>query len=158
MLLIFAQVNTVMLSQMRLYQLVTSIFVHAYFLHLFWNMLGLWYFGRMVEMMSSPRFMIGTFLLTGIAGSISTLTLGPMISLGASGALFGVVGSYSILGWRKTERSKTVISVIIFLLLIHSPLLLDARINLLSHASGFISGLSLGTVYRMWFKDKSLIT
>lgn len=79
---------------------VTQMFLHAGFLHLFGNMLGLWVYGRRVEDACGPwRFLLfylsaGAFaaIVYTVARAHSTIT-----SIGASGAIYGVMGAYLIL-------------------------------------------------------------
>jgi membrane associated rhomboid family serine protease len=84
--------------------LLTSMFMHGSFMHLFGNMLFLWIFGDNVEDdLGHGRytaFYILTGLLASLAHVISTFTFGdnPFIpSLGASGAISGVMGGYLVL-------------------------------------------------------------
>jgi membrane associated rhomboid family serine protease len=84
--------------------LLTSIFMHGSLMHLFGNMLFLWIFGDNVEDdLGHARYGV-FYLLTGLLASaahiVSTFVLGdnPFIpSLGASGAISGVMGGYLVL-------------------------------------------------------------
>jgi len=157
---LLAQVNQLVLSGERTYQLISSTFAHISFLHLLWNMIGLFYFGSRLEKISNSRTVLTTFLFAGFAAGASTLTLGPLVSLGASGALFGIVGAYSVLGLGKNRR-KVMTSILLFLFLIHSPILLGANINFLSHLTGFLTGVLVGVltrVVRPTDQDRPLIT
>jgi membrane associated rhomboid family serine protease len=84
--------------------LLTSMFMHGSFMHLFGNMLFLWIFGDNVEDdLGHGRytvFYVLTGLLASLAHVVSTFTFGdnPFIpSLGASGAISGVMGGYLVL-------------------------------------------------------------
>jgi membrane associated rhomboid family serine protease len=84
--------------------LLTSIFMHGSLMHLFGNMLFLWIFGDNVEDDLGHGRYAGFYLLTGILASaahiVSTFVFGdnPFIpSLGASGAISGVMGGYLVL-------------------------------------------------------------
>jgi len=79
---------------------VTQMFIHAGLLHLFGNMLGLWVYGRRVEDACGHwRFLL--FYLTAgvIAGVVYSLARAhsAIPGIGASGAIFGVMGAYLIL-------------------------------------------------------------
>jgi len=84
--------------------LLTSMFMHGGLAHLFGNMLFLWIFGDNVENgMGRPRYLI-FYLLCGVLAGLShvfaTMAFGanPLIpSLGASGAISGVLGGYLVL-------------------------------------------------------------
>ncbi|MBA3888708.1 MAG: rhomboid family intramembrane serine protease [Acidobacteria bacterium] len=84
--------------------LLTSMFMHGGLMHLFGNMLFLWIFGDNVEDDLGHGRYAGFYLLTGLLASIAhvvtTFTLGdnPFIpSLGASGAISGILGGYLVL-------------------------------------------------------------
>ena len=84
--------------------LLTSMFMHGGLMHLLGNMLFLWIFGDNVEDDLSHGRYFAFYLLTGVIASIShvisTFTFGdnPFIpSLGASGAISGVMGGYLVL-------------------------------------------------------------
>jgi membrane associated rhomboid family serine protease len=84
--------------------LLVSMFMHGSFMHLFGNMLFLWIFGDNVEDDLGRGRFLGFYLLTGLLASlahvVSTFVLGdnPFIpSLGASGAISGVLGGYLVL-------------------------------------------------------------
>jgi membrane associated rhomboid family serine protease len=79
---------------------ITSIFLHAGLLHLFGNMLALWVFGRRVEDACGPMRFLGFYLTAGVAADvISTIVQqsSSIPSIGASGAVFGVMGAYLLL-------------------------------------------------------------
>jgi len=79
---------------------ITSMFMHANFFHLLSNMGALWVFGRRVEdACGAWRFLV-FYLLAGVsAGLLTTLALydSPIPNVGASGAIFGVMGAYVLL-------------------------------------------------------------
>lgn len=89
-------------SQLQLWRWFTYPFLHADFLHLFFNMLGLFFFAPLMERWWGSRRFLGFYLLCGVSGAIFYSLLYPLIPhtswqaplLGASGGLFGVlVGS-----------------------------------------------------------------
>lgn len=84
----------------RLYTLVTSMFLHGSWLHLLGNMLYLLIFGDNVEdRMGAGRY-LGFYLVTGLLASglqILIAPSSPIPSVGASGAIAGVLGGYIVL-------------------------------------------------------------
>jgi membrane associated rhomboid family serine protease len=76
--------------------LVTYMFLHGGFGHIFWNMLGLYFFGPRVESrMGSPRF-ITLYLVSGVVGALFSVVLAPRYPvLGASGAVLGVLMAFA---------------------------------------------------------------
>jgi len=79
---------------------VTSIFLHADLSHLFFNMLALFFFGRYLERLTGGRTFAMLFLISGIVGNIGYLiTSGDpwTPALGASGAIYGVIGALAVI-------------------------------------------------------------
>ena len=87
--------------------LLTSMFLHGGFLHLFGNMLFLWIYGDNVEhKLGRPRFLI-CYLATGVAATLFYMLWAPGSKLplvGASGAISGVLGFYFLWFSRNTVR------------------------------------------------------
>jgi len=100
----------------------TAMFLHAGWLHILGNMLFLWIFGNNVEdSMGRGRFLL-FYLLSGIAALyaqalINTGETGPTV--GASGAIAGVLGGYIVLHPR--ARVLTLIFVLFFVTMIEVP-------------------------------------
>jgi membrane associated rhomboid family serine protease len=103
----------------------TAMFMHGGLLHLGGNMLFLWIFGNNVEdAMGRLRFIV-FYLLAGIAAFALQVAISPnsvVPTLGASGAIAGVLGGYILLYPR--ARVLTVIFIIFFFTLIEIPAIL----------------------------------
>jgi membrane associated rhomboid family serine protease len=80
----------------RPWTIVTYMFLHGGLGHIFWNMLGLYFFGPRVESrMGSQRF-ITLYLVAGIVGALFSVVLAPRNPiLGASGAVLGVLMAFA---------------------------------------------------------------
>jgi membrane associated rhomboid family serine protease len=79
---------------------ITSMFMHADFFHLLGNMAALWVFGRRVEDACGAWRFLAFYLLAGISADlITTLVMYNSLTpgVGASGAIFGVMGAYLLL-------------------------------------------------------------
>nr|AIF08032.1 rhomboid family protein [uncultured marine thaumarchaeote KM3_26_F01] len=147
----FAQVNQLIFAGENLYQLITKMFVHIAILHFLLNMISLWFYGIRLEKSSSGLFVILVFLITGISTSITNLFLGTIVSAGASGAIFGIVTTFTVLNWNK---KNTKILFLAFIIFIHSPAILGSSINYLSHFTGLACGAILG-ILKMQSIDKN---
>ncbi len=84
------------------YQLLTHTFMHANFFHIFTNMLGLVFFGSILEQVLGQNRFLLLYLVCGLgAGTLSLMVdayNGDMTpSIGASGAVFGVVASFALI-------------------------------------------------------------
>jgi membrane associated rhomboid family serine protease len=100
----------------------TSMFMHGGILHLAGNMLFLWIFGNNIEdSMGRPRFLL-FYLLAGIAAVYAQSLLdtsSTVPTIGASGAVAGVLGGYALL--HPQARVLTLIFIIFFVTLIEIP-------------------------------------
>jgi membrane associated rhomboid family serine protease len=86
------------------YRLVTAMFLHASFIHLLFNMLALYWLGSVVEQaIGTGRFLL-VYFVAGIAGSAVALVFtGPIaVTVGASGAIYGIMGALLILEYLTT--------------------------------------------------------
>ena len=141
-------------DRLRSYSLITSMFLHGGWLHLIGNMWFLWVFGSHVEdALGSAKFAV-FYLLSGIAAGMVQLllNLGSAVpTIGASGAIAGVMGAYLILYPR--SRVVTLVFIIVFITTIELPaafmLIYWFAIQLLSGLTSFSSFTDQGGV--AWF-------
>jgi membrane associated rhomboid family serine protease len=102
--------------------LVTGIFLHGGWFHLGSNMLFLWIFGDNVEdRLGHGRYLL-FYLLCGVLASLAHFCVypdSPLPTVGASGAVAGVMGAYLLLFPR--ARIRTLVVVIIFIQIFHLP-------------------------------------
>ena len=78
----------------------TSIFLHGGFDHLFGNMYFLWIFGDNVQQRMGPFSFLAFYLLCGIGAALTHVAMGPnstVPTIGASGAISGVLGAYVVM-------------------------------------------------------------
>ena len=87
------------------YRLITAAFLHYGPIHLAMNMLALWWIGRPLEDYLGPLRYLLLYLVSGLAGSAGALIASPeAITVGASGAIFGILGAAIVL-----ERQQTYV-------------------------------------------------
>jgi membrane associated rhomboid family serine protease len=115
--------------------LFTSMFMHGGLLHLGGNMLFLWIFGNNVEDSMGPVKFIAFYLLGGLAadaGQILFSVNSTTPSIGASGAVAGVLGGYLLLFPR--ARVVTLVFIIFFFTILELPAILFLGIWILQQA------------------------
>ncbi|MBV9403764.1 MAG: rhomboid family intramembrane serine protease [Acidobacteriaceae bacterium] len=158
-------------DQLRLTTLLTSMFLHGGWLHLIGNMWFLWVFGSHIEdAMGSAKFLV-FYLISGVASAAVQFvtSLGsPVPTIGASGAIAGVMGAFLVLYPR--VRVVTLIFIIVFVTTIDLPaafmLIYWFALQLLSglgsltsvsqaqniawfaHVGGFLAGILLVRVFQ----------
>jgi membrane associated rhomboid family serine protease len=77
-----------------------SIFLHGGWMHILGNALFLWIFGRAIEDVMGPMRFLGFYLLCGLAAAAAQIIVtpsSPVPTVGASGAISGVMGAYLLL-------------------------------------------------------------
>jgi len=119
-------------------------FLHADFLHIAFNSYALYIFGPQVEALFGYRRFTLIYLLSGVAGTVLSFALSPNWSVGASGAIFGLVGALLIYFYRHRKlfgelgrRRLTELAVVAGL-----NLLIGLRPNIdnWGHVGGLIGG------------------
>lgn len=108
------------LEHLMLWQPITYMFVHGGVLHILMNMLGLFFFGPETERVLGSRKFLALYLACGVLGGLGWLLLagGKEVCIGASGAVFGVLGAFVGL------HPKRPITLLVFFVL---PVTLPAR-------------------------------
>ncbi|MBK9733851.1 MAG: rhomboid family intramembrane serine protease [Saprospiraceae bacterium] len=76
-------------------QIVSHMFMHLNFEHLFFNMFGLYMFGPWVESSLGPKRFLILYLVCGFVASAAQLFISPVPILGASGAIYGVTVAFA---------------------------------------------------------------
>lgn len=140
----------------QIYRLLTACFVHANFLHIFFNMYALYYIGPMVEKYYGKLKYLLIYLGSGIMGSLFSVVLSNNISIGASGAIFGLFGSMLYFGYKyRATLDGFVRSGIIPVLFINLILgFIVPNIDVYGHIGGLIGGLLLSYILGVYRKTK----
>jgi membrane associated rhomboid family serine protease len=89
-------------SGFAVWQLVTYMFLHGGFMHLFFNMFALWMFGMELENLWGSRKFFWYYMACGIGAGLSNLFIAPLFApvgptVGASGAVYGVLIAFGVL-------------------------------------------------------------
>jgi len=89
----------------EVWRLLTMVFLHGNLLHLLMNSWALFAVGPLVEELFGPRKFLFFYVATGICGSLASIWWRPGgMSVGASGAVFGLIGVAAVWGWRRGGR------------------------------------------------------
>jgi membrane associated rhomboid family serine protease len=102
--------------------LITSMFMHGSVMHIFGNMLYLWIFGNNVEdLLGRVRFLF-FYLAAGVVAGLTNILVDPNATIptvGASGAVAGVLGAYMVAYPR--ARVLTAVFLLVFIRLVELP-------------------------------------
>lgn len=128
------------------YRMLTSAFLHAGLLHLGFNMFALYLFGSQVEAaLGIPRF-VALYLLAALGGSAASLFFSSpqQLSLGASGAVFGIFGAYFVIARTKGLDTSQVGGLIVINLILGAVV---PQIDNAAHVGGLVTGAAVAAVY-----------
>jgi membrane associated rhomboid family serine protease len=122
------------------WRLITAAFLHGGLIHIAFNMLALWWLGAPVEMVLGRARFIGLYLVSGLAGSAGALVANPnAFTVGASGAIFGLLGAGLILEWQATGSiAGNYLTLILINLAISFAV---PGISIGGHVGGLIGGI-----------------
>ncbi|MEU0392518.1 rhomboid family intramembrane serine protease [Streptomyces sp. NPDC006208] len=130
------------------YRLITATFLHEEVPHIGFNLLGLWFLGRLVEPELGRVRYLAVYLLSGLGGSVLAYLLADenQPSLGASGAVFGLMGAVLVIA-RRTRMDVRPIVLILAINLIFS--FTRENISWEGHIGGLVIGalVTLGLVH-----------
>lgn len=141
-----------LVEQGEYWRLFTAMFLHGDILHLLFNMYALWALGGTLEkILSKPKF-LSLYILSGLGGSVlSTLMLDNTVSIGASGAIFGLVGALIgyVIKYRNMFRQGALTNLL-FIVLINLAWGLQpgSGIDNFAHLGGVITGFLLSFVIK----------
>lgn len=115
-----AKVPELMRYEMQLWRFITPVFLHGSFSHIMGNSITLLLLGQLVEHDMGSWLFLFFYLLTGFGGILFSALCSDAVSVGASTALFGIIGSYAanlILNWTHfKENPNKRCNILIFLL------------------------------------------
>ena len=127
------------------WRLITAAFLHYGPIHLALNMLALWWLGSPVEMAHGHARLVLLYLVSGLAGSAGALIWSPnSITVGASGAIFGLLGAGLILEYEATGRLAGNYLTLIVINLVFT-LGFSSQISVGGHIGGLVGGI-LGAI------------
>ncbi|KAG0463373.1 hypothetical protein HPP92_019442 [Vanilla planifolia] len=132
------------------WRLITCIWLHAGVVHILANMLSLLFIGmRLEQEFGFVRIGI-LYIISGFGGSLlSALFIQSSISVGASGALFGLLGgmlSELITNWTIYANKFAALLTLVFIIAINLIVGVLPHVDNFAHIGGFISGFLLGFV------------
>lgn len=140
------------------YRLFTSIFLHIGIMHLLCNMYSLYIIGREVESLFGKVKYIIIFILSGIFGSVLSIAFSHnVISAGAPGAIFGLLGALLYFGmYYRTYLGEALVRSIIPILIINLVIgFLSPGIDMAAHIGGFVGGILVSMMVGIPDKSKT---
>ncbi|MCU1463346.1 MAG: putative rane protein [Acidimicrobiales bacterium] len=133
-------------AQGEWYRLITSAFLHNDVIHIGFNMVLLWLVGHQLERaLGWPRF-VAMYFVAGFGGGAASYLMSPLniAGLGASGAVFGLLGGYFMIGRRVGADTSQVTMLIVLNLLLGFVV---PHIDYWAHIGGLATGAAVAAAY-----------
>jgi len=132
-----------LIAQGQYYRLITCMFLHGGIVHLAFNMYALYAIGPVIENFFGRWRYLAIYFISGICSSLLSYFMSPGISVGASGAIFGILGACLVFAFKMKNRIGkdflvNVVAVIAINLFIGFSLTI---VDNFGHLGGLIGGL-----------------
>jgi membrane associated rhomboid family serine protease len=143
----------------RPWTLVTYMFLHGGWMHLIFNMLGLFFFGPRLEARLGSRHFLGLYFVSGIAGALLSLATPRVPIVGASAAVFGVLLGFArywprqqLLIWGIVPvEARWLVGILTVLSLFFARSGFQGGVAHFAHLGGFLGGY----LYLKWMEHMS---
>jgi membrane associated rhomboid family serine protease len=136
--------------------LITAGFLHGSILHLLFNVYILWVLGSQLESILGKKQFIFIYFISLLGGSIASFLFSPFgtYSIGASGAIFGLMGAMLVVG-RKKRLDISQVAVLVILNVVIGFVL--SGIDWRAHLGGLAAGSLIAWVLlnATWLKEKN---
>jgi rhomboid protease GluP len=138
-----------LIVQGQVWRLVTPIFLHIGIVHLAFNLYALYMIGPQIECFFGHARFLSIYILSGIYGVLLSFAFSARPSAGASGAIFGLIGTQAVFfyryrnafGQRGRRQFYSTLSVIAFNLVLTFT---TPNIDIWGHIGGLLAGAALG--------------
>jgi membrane associated rhomboid family serine protease len=151
LLVVGAEYDEYILNRGEWWRFITAIFLHAGLIHIGFNLLAQIPVGIKLERIHGTFRIFVIYMLSGVFGNIlSAIFLPYIVSLGASGAIFGFFGVLLvdlIKNWKRVPKPKRTLGILIGAIVFSFLLGLLPGINNFAHFGGFIMGILSSIVF-----------
>lgn len=155
----FGAIYPPLLQEGEWWRLLTAMFLHIGWVHLFVNMIALYYLGIVAEKIYGTMRFSMIYILAGLGGAVASFAFTNAVSAGASGALFGLFGAllYFTLRHKQLVNAafKTNLMLILFINLLLG--LIIPNIDLSAHLGGLIFGFISAILTSLPQKRQSIL-
>lgn len=134
------------IAQGEWYRLLTSAFLHANLLHIGFNMLLLFQLGPSLEFVLGKSRFLALYLLAALGGSVASYYFSDIrtLSIGASGAIFGLMTATLILGRRRGHDMSQIVALLVVNVIIG---FMASGVDWRGHFGGAAVGAVIGWAY-----------
>src|SRR3989338_7692065 len=141
----------------RLWTLITAVFLHSNLVHLLYNLFGLALFGIILENIIGTRKVLKLFFIAGLVASLTSLPFYDQV-LGASGAIFGIIGMLAILMprmviWLYGMPMPMFIALMVWAAIDIFGIFFPSGTANIAHLAGLAAGIMFGIVNYGKYKE-----
>jgi rhomboid protease GluP len=141
--------DNALIARGQIWRLVTPIFLHVDFYHLLFNVYALYIFGPQIERSYGRLRYLCIYVLSGIYGVFLSFVLSPHGAAGASGAIFGLIGTEAVYFYRYRNAfgphgKKRLYQLLIIVGYNVVYTFVAPRIDIWGHIGGLLAGAALG--------------
>lgn len=142
-------------SRGQYYRLVSSMFIHVQLQHLAFNCLSLYIFGKIGEEHFGHIPFLVIYLFTGIVGGLASSLTSFHYSIGASGAIYGIIGALLALAFwkKKTVGGYSFLTYLQLTLVSLCTAFFLPNIDNAAHIGGLLAGIGAGTIFALCARD-----
>jgi len=156
LLLYFGAKHNLLIAYGQYWRLFTAMFLHIGILHLFFNSYALYIYGPVVERLFGKFKFTVIYVLSGLTGGLFSYMFSLNPSAGASGAIFGLMGSLLYFRQRKLDIFRRIFGtrllMIIFINLFYG--LVQPGIDNWGHIGGLIGGYLVGNAVGLYKESR----
>lgn len=134
-----------LVTEGQYYRLFTSMFIHANIFHILFNMYALYLLGAQAEGFFGKGKFLVIYILSGISGSLLSILLNQgAVSVGASGAIFGILGALLYFGYNnRVYLGNTLVREIVPVIIINLAFgFMMTGVDNFAHIGGLIGGIT----------------
>ena len=138
-----------LIEQGEWWRLVTSAFLHGNLMHILFNMYALYNIGPFLEMRLKKVRFTSIYFISAITSGLLSFFFTPSVSVGASGAIFGLLGAFLVLALRSKEKvMRRALSNILFIIGINLIIGFAGSgvIDNFGHIGGLLGGIASSLV------------
>lgn len=146
----------------QVWRLFTPMLLHGSLLHIAFNMYALFAFGTRLELFYGHWRFLAMYVVAGFAGNVLSYAFSPAASLGASTAIFGLLGAEGVFLFRNWKlfgnAARRDLQNLVILLVVNLLIGLNARFDNWGHLGGLIGGVAFawlaGPLLEIGFDEK----
>jgi rhomboid protease GluP len=146
----------------EVWRLFTPMLLHGSILHIAFNMYALFAFGTRLELFYGHWRFLAMYVVAGFAGNVLSYAFSPAASLGASTAIFGLLGAEGVFLFRNWKlfgnAARRDLQNLVILLVVNLVIGLNARFDNWGHLGGLIGGIAFawlaGPLLEIGFDEK----